>query len=143
MKRWSLWMSLAGLAFCCPGPLAVAADWPMWRYDAARSAAAPAEIALKPVLLWSRKLPPVRQAWPLEVYQRLNFDASYEPVVMGNMLQGMIDIEHSFSPREVDRSLSPDPRRTVGQHRQLAGLVDPQRWSTEFWGVPYRAYVLK
>jgi hypothetical protein len=51
----------------------------MWRYDAARSAA-------NPVLLWSRKLPPVRQAWPLEVRHRLDFDASYEPVVMCKLL---------------------------------------------------------
>jgi outer membrane protein assembly factor BamB len=63
-----------------------AADWPTWRYDAARSAAAPQEIAANPVLLWSRKLPPVRQAWPLEVYQRMNFDASYEPVAMGKLV---------------------------------------------------------
>ena len=39
-----------------------------------------------PVLLWSRKLPPVRQAWPREFEQRINFDASYEPVVMGKLL---------------------------------------------------------
>ena len=63
-----------------------AADWPMWRYDAARGAASPGEIAPAPALLWSRKLPPVRQAWPLEPHQRINFDASYEPVVMGKLL---------------------------------------------------------
>ena len=62
------------------------ADWPMWRHDAERSAASQADIASTPELLWSRKLPPVRQAWPLEVYQRLNFDSSYEPVVMGKLL---------------------------------------------------------
>ena len=36
--------------------------------------------------MWSRKLPPVRQAWPLEGQQRINFDASYEPVVMGKLM---------------------------------------------------------
>lgn len=66
--------------------VASAGDWPMWRYDAARSAASPDEIAPNPVLLWSRKLPPVRQAWPLEVYERVNFDASYEPVVIGKLM---------------------------------------------------------
>jgi len=65
---------------------AYAADWPMWRYDATRSAASPDEIAATPVLLWSMKLPPVRQAWPLEPNQRINFDASYEPVAMGKLL---------------------------------------------------------
>jgi len=63
-----------------------AEDWPMWRHDAERSAVSPDEIAPTPTLLWSRKLPPPRQAWPLEVYQRLSFDASYEPVVMGKLL---------------------------------------------------------
>jgi len=58
----------------------------MWRYDAARSAAAPDGIATNLTLLWSRKLPPVRQAWPQEPLQRLNFDASYEPVVMGKLM---------------------------------------------------------
>jgi outer membrane protein assembly factor BamB len=58
----------------------------MWRYDAARSAASPDGIADQPVLLWSRALPPVRQAWPRELLQRLDFDASYEPVVMGKRL---------------------------------------------------------
>ena len=65
---------------------AFAADWPMWRYDAARSAASPTDITANPALLWSRKLPPVRQAWPLEHDQRINFDASYEPVVMGKLM---------------------------------------------------------
>ena len=63
-----------------------AGDWPMWRYDAARSAASPDNIADNPILLWSRKLPPVRPAWPLDLAQRLNFDGSYEPVVMGKLM---------------------------------------------------------
>jgi outer membrane protein assembly factor BamB len=63
-----------------------AGDWPMWRCDAARSAASPDGIATNLTLLWSRKLPPVRPAWPLDPEQRLNFDASYEPVVMGKLL---------------------------------------------------------
>jgi outer membrane protein assembly factor BamB len=65
---------------------ASAADWPMWRYDAAHSAAAPGGITTNLALLWSRRLPPVRQAWPQEPLQRLNFDASHEPVVMGKLL---------------------------------------------------------
>jgi outer membrane protein assembly factor BamB len=63
-----------------------AGDWPMWRHDAARSAAAPDDIADKPVLLWSRQLPPVNPAWPLEPNQRIDFDASYEPIAVGKRL---------------------------------------------------------
>ena len=74
------------LLLVIPAPNLFAGDWPMWRYDAARSAASPDEIATNLTLLWSRKLPPPRQAWPLEVHQRLNFDVSYEPVVMGQLM---------------------------------------------------------
>jgi outer membrane protein assembly factor BamB len=86
VRRICLCILGAGLAIACAGPFAAAGDWPTWRYDAARSAAAPQGIAPNPVLLWSRKLTPVRQAWPLEMNQRLDFDASYEPVVMGQLL---------------------------------------------------------
>ena len=86
MMRFFLGILVAGCTIVCRGALVRAADWPTWRYDAARSAASPDEIAPHPVLLWSRKLPPVRQAWPREYEQRINFDASYEPVVMDKLL---------------------------------------------------------
>lgn len=69
----------------CSGSLR-AADWPMWRYDAARTAATPEELPNRLVRLWTRKLPPVQPAWPLEPNRRIDFDASYEPVVMGKRL---------------------------------------------------------
>ena len=78
---------LLGMAFALMGAADLAAaDWPMWRYDAARSAASPHPLPTNLTLLWSRKLPPVQPAWPLEPEQRLNFDASYEPVVLGKLL---------------------------------------------------------
>ena len=90
MKALSgIWLFLA----CVTG--AYAADWPMWRYDAARSAASPNDIATHLTILWSRRLPPMRPAWPLEVRRRLDFDASYEPVVMGNSLipaDGLVNV---------------------------------------------------
>ncbi|MGA2621124.1 MAG: PQQ-binding-like beta-propeller repeat protein [Thermoguttaceae bacterium] len=86
MMRFCPWILMAACAIAGHGTFVRAADWPTWRHDAARSAAAPDEIAARPVLLWSRKLPPVRQAWPREFEQRINFDASYEPVVMDQSL---------------------------------------------------------
>jgi outer membrane protein assembly factor BamB len=76
-----LWIGLA-----CSGASLQGGDWPMWRYDAARSAATPDELAANLTLLWSRQLPPVRPAWPHDPERRLHFDASYEPVVMGKRL---------------------------------------------------------
>ena len=62
-----------------------AADWPMWRYDAGRSAASPAPLAAELHLQWVRQLPAPAPAWPEEQY-KLQFDRSYEPVVMGRQI---------------------------------------------------------
>ena len=63
---------------------AFSADWPMWRYDANRSAASPVELPAQLHLRWRRQLPPPRPAFPDE--PRLCFDASYEPVVMNKTM---------------------------------------------------------
>ena len=74
------------VVFLAGSAAAFAADWPMWRYDAARSGASSNGIATNLTLLWSRKLPPVCPAWPLANDERSGFDSSYEPVVMGKLL---------------------------------------------------------
>jgi len=61
-----------------------AGDWPQFRYDAQRSAASPEQLPAQLVLHWQRRLPTPRPAFPLE--NRLLFDASYEPVVLGNTM---------------------------------------------------------
>ncbi len=65
-------------------------DWPMWGFDAARSGAAPAAVELPETLhlQWVRELPPPRRAWPKQMDDgdKLEFDLSYSPVVMGNRL---------------------------------------------------------
>ncbi len=71
-------------AFFSPGP-ARGHDWPMWRYDAARSAASPEELPAELHLRWVRELAPPRPAWPAS-QDRLQFDASYEPVVAGKTI---------------------------------------------------------
>ena len=60
-----------------------AADWPMWRHDAGRTAATTQAMPEKLDLLWSRELPPLRPAFK---ETRLQFDRSYEPVVAGKIL---------------------------------------------------------
>lgn len=62
-----------------------AADWPMWRYDAGRGAASPQKLAKTLHLHWVRELPSPRPAWPAS-QTKLQFDRSYEPVVMGRRL---------------------------------------------------------
>jgi outer membrane protein assembly factor BamB len=60
-------------------------DWPTWRYDAARSAACPEELPGELHLQWVRQLAPPQPAWPAS-QTRLQFDASYEPIVAGKTL---------------------------------------------------------
>ncbi len=61
------------------------ADWPMWRYDAARSAASPDALPSALHLEWTLELTPAKSAWPGN-QTKLQFDAHYEPVVMGRSL---------------------------------------------------------
>ncbi|QDT50182.1 Serine/threonine-protein kinase AfsK [Symmachiella dynata] len=62
----------------------VAGDWPTWRYDSQRSAAAPDALSAKLHLQWTLQRPPSAPAWPED--PRLQFDAGYEPIVVGNTL---------------------------------------------------------
>ena len=59
-------------------------DWPQFRYDSGRTAASPHELPADLQLRWTRKLPAPRPAFPFEL--RLGYDASYEPVVLGNTM---------------------------------------------------------
>jgi outer membrane protein assembly factor BamB len=61
-----------------------AADWPLWRYDAGRSAASPDELPSRLSLHWTRRLPRLRPAWPDQ--PKMTFDFAYEPIVLGQRL---------------------------------------------------------
>jgi outer membrane protein assembly factor BamB len=67
-----------------PGQLETAADWPMYRYDAGRTAASPLELPGTLHLQWVRELPPLKPAWPDQV--KMQLDAVYEPIVLGKLL---------------------------------------------------------
>lgn len=64
--------------------VAHAADWPMWRCDAWRSATTDQELPGELHLQWMRELPPLEPAWLDE--PRMQFDATYEPVVAGRTM---------------------------------------------------------
>lgn len=73
------------LSLAAPSKNRSSTDWPMWRYDAGRTAASPAELPADLRLLWVRQLPEPSAAWSQEQY-KLQFDRSYEPVVMGKQI---------------------------------------------------------
>jgi outer membrane protein assembly factor BamB len=64
--------------------VAVAGDWPQFRCDAGRSAAAPDELPAVLHLQWTRQYAAPRPVFQGEV--RLQFDTSYEPVVVGKTI---------------------------------------------------------
>jgi len=74
------WLVVLSFVGSCLG-----ADWPMWRHDAGRTACTVEELPAELYLQWTLELPPPRPAWPKN-QRKLQFDASYEPVVMGKSL---------------------------------------------------------
>ena len=62
-------------------------DWPMWRYDANRSAFSPQKLPGKLHPQWVREYPELTQAWENPVNQDLmQFDKVYEPIIQGKTM---------------------------------------------------------
>jgi outer membrane protein assembly factor BamB len=66
---------------------ASAADWPMWRFDAGRTATSPEQLPAKLQLEWERVYSPREQVWddPLN-HDLMPYDRVFEPVVLGNRM---------------------------------------------------------
>ncbi len=70
-----------------PAASATGWDWPMWRYDANRSAVSPHALPSELHLQWVREYPPLEPAWEEVVNRdRMPYDRVYEPVVMGTTM---------------------------------------------------------
>src|SRR4051794_26456966 len=108
------------LALLLAAPLS-AADWPTDRHDAGRSAATDQELAATLFLQWSRELPPLRPAWPDQ--PAMQFDAAYNPVVLGGTL-------FVGSPRQ-DSVVALDVR--TGAERWTFTTDGPVRFAPAAW----------
>ena len=84
MKSSILYIALLFL-FSFQSAVVLADDWPMWRYNAQRCAASPEVLPAELNLQWIRELAPPKPAWPAS-QDRLQFDASYEPIVAGKTI---------------------------------------------------------
>ncbi len=82
MARLSL--LLTGSLFVLLNTHAMAGDWPQFRYDAGRTAASPEQLAADLHLHWVRQMARPQPAFPSNA--RLEYDKSYEPVVVGHSL---------------------------------------------------------
>lgn len=84
---------LATATLLLPCVAAQAADWPMWRCDAQRTAASPETLPSGMKLLWTRDYGPRQQAWddPLN-HDLMTYDRIFEPIVMdGRLFVGFND----------------------------------------------------
>ncbi|MEM7233762.1 MAG: PQQ-binding-like beta-propeller repeat protein, partial [Planctomycetota bacterium] len=88
------------LVLCLTTTVSLAEDWPMWRRDAARSAEASTPLPQTRELLWQRQFPALSPAWPED--RRLQFDASYEPIVQGKRLFVACSRDDSVSALHTD-----------------------------------------
>jgi outer membrane protein assembly factor BamB len=80
-------IGFAAAALCCSlaaTGTARADDWPQYRFDAGRTAASPETLPASMSLMWERHMPAPCPAFPGS--NRLRFDATYEPVVMGKTM---------------------------------------------------------
>lgn len=65
---------------------AFAADWPMWRGNAARTGISSEPLPENLRLQWMRQYPPLKPAYWQPRQERVQFDLGYEPVALGEML---------------------------------------------------------
>ena len=93
-------LSLLALSLFCAA--ALAADWPTWRYDVTRSAATPEQLPAELHPQWVRDFPKPRRAWLPKPDDRLRFDVSYEPVVMGKTLFVPSNVSDSVAAYDTD-----------------------------------------
>ncbi|MEE2618875.1 MAG: PQQ-binding-like beta-propeller repeat protein [Candidatus Poribacteria bacterium] len=81
-------------------------DWPQWRYSADRLPSSPSKLPSKLHLKWVRQFDLPQPAWP-KAQTKLQFDLSYDPVVMGRQI---------FVPSMVDGSVTAYHTETGWEH---------------------------
>jgi len=75
------------LLFIIPVVGQAASDWPMWRYNANRSASSPAGLPDQLYLQWGRQYAPRTMVWDDPLNQDLMpYDKVFEPIVVGNIM---------------------------------------------------------
>ncbi|MFC2075920.1 PQQ-binding-like beta-propeller repeat protein [candidate division KSB1 bacterium] len=89
MKKSRILISVTGLlalAFSGGRP-AMCADWPMWRFDTARSAVSPEELPDRLRLAWERVYSPRVPVWDDALnHDLMPYDTVFEPVVAGKTI---------------------------------------------------------
>lgn len=119
MRRSSLLAPV--LLACLFTANACGADWPQFRCDAGRTAASSQELPAELHLQWIRELPAPAPAFPRNV--RLEFDTTYEPVVLGQTM---------FVPSMIAESVTALDTAT-GEERWRFFAEGPVRFAPVAW----------
>ncbi|MCK5739656.1 PQQ-like beta-propeller repeat protein, partial [bacterium] len=86
MKFWKIIIQTGCWVFLMAA-VVTAADWPMWRFDAGRTAASPEQLSDSLHLQWSRTFSPRQPVWDDPLNRDLMpYDSQFEPIVMGQSL---------------------------------------------------------
>lgn len=85
-RCWLIGTIASSIACAILASEAGAGDWPMWRYDAGRTANSPERLPAVLHPQWIRHLPSLQPAFAQVRQNRLQFDLGYEPVVSGKTL---------------------------------------------------------
>lgn len=95
---------VALLVAVSPSHAVAETDWPMWRYNAARSGETPQKLSEELHLQWGRQLREPKRAWPRQRDHRgkLDFDVSYAPVVMGRRVFVPSNVTDSVTAYSID-----------------------------------------
>jgi outer membrane protein assembly factor BamB len=76
------WLAVCAAAMTVEVPVSRAGDWPMWRYDAGRTAASPERLPPELHLQWTAHVAPRRPVWDDALNQDLMpYDRVFEPIV--------------------------------------------------------------
>ena len=95
IPRFNLYLrtTICFVGMCLVSSSLLAGDWPMWRYDAYRSAASPSELPEKLQLAWVRQYTEREQVWddPLN-HDLMPYDRIFEPIIhQGRIIFGFND----------------------------------------------------
>ncbi len=85
--KFSIFKGLYILAFLFFAISVSAQDWPMWRYDAGRTASSPEELTDNLYLQWTKQYSEREMVWddPLN-HDLMQYDKVFEPIAVGNIL---------------------------------------------------------
>jgi outer membrane protein assembly factor BamB len=77
-------LTVLGLLVASPGAAAFGSDWPMWRYDAARTAASPDDLPAQLQLRWVQAFTAREPVWENPLNRDLMpYDRVFEPIILG------------------------------------------------------------